>query len=104
MYDPAVPEFAAPPPAGQRFHGVLCVDMLEHVEEKHLNKVIDHVFSYADRFAFFAVHTGPARKHLPDGRNCHLTIKDGRWWKKKIMARAPGGLDVKVAYSREGEK
>ena len=104
MYDPAVPEFEKPPPEGQLFDGVLCIDMLEHIEEKYLDEVIDHVFSYALKFAFFAVHTGLARKHLPDGRNCHLTIKDRGWWRKKINARNFEGVDVRVCSSMEGEK
>ena len=104
MYDPGVEAFKEPPAKGQIFDGVICIDMLEHIREEDLDPIIDHILSYAGRFAFFAVHTGPARKHLPDGRNCHLTIKDLNWWKKKIKSRPAGSVDVEVVASREGEK
>ena len=34
----------------------------------------------ADKFAFFAISTRPAKKTLPDGRNAHLTVQSPDWW------------------------
>lgn len=104
MYDPGVAAFSKPPAEGQLFDGVICIDMMEHLLEEDIDATVDHILSYASRFAFFAVHTGPARKHLPDGRNCHLTIKDLSWWKRKINSRPTSGCEVIVVASKEGEK
>jgi hypothetical protein len=30
------------------------------------------------------VHTAPAVKHLPDGRNAHLIIEPIEWWKRVL--------------------
>jgi hypothetical protein len=35
----------------------------------------------------FTVHTGPAKKILPDGRNAHLIQQPPSWWLPKFMER-----------------
>jgi len=104
LYDPGVPDYENPPAKGTLFDGVLCIDMLEHIDEPDLDRIISHVYSYAQTFVVFAVHTGPARKRLPDGRNCHLTIRPHTWWKKKIMNLNERGVDVMILASQEGDK
>jgi hypothetical protein len=37
--------------------------------------------------AFITIHTGPAMKHLPDGRNAHLTQEPIEWWLPKLTDR-----------------
>jgi hypothetical protein len=37
--------------------------------------------------AFITIHTGPAMKTLPDGRNAHLTQQPMEWWLPKLWSR-----------------
>lgn len=83
-YDPAVPEFSAPP-APCDF--VVCIDVLEHIEPDCLEAVLDDLRRVTRKLGFFTVHTAPAAKVLPDGRNAHLIQEMPRFWLEKIMAR-----------------
>lgn len=94
LYDPAVPWLAERPEG--RFDGVICTDVLEHLDNPE--SVIRDIFSFAGKFAFFSVCTRPARKKLPDGRNCHLTVKPEDWWLDLIAACA-GGTPYEVAWN-----
>ena len=94
LYDPAVLAFAGVPSG--TFDGVICVDVLEHVPEDQVRDVIKDVYSHARRFAFFTVCPRPARKTLPDGRNCHLTIKPLIWWDALLEELCPEGVEYEV--------
>ena len=83
-YDPGWPDFAsAPVPADM----VCCIDVLEHIEPDLLDNVLDHLASLTEAVAFLTVHTGPAGKLLPDGRNAHLIQEPMEWWLPKIVER-----------------
>lgn len=76
-YDPALGgKDTAPKPADL----VVCSDVLEHVEPECLDAVWHHLHSLTRKALFFTVHTGPAQKTLPDGRNAHLTQQPPEWW------------------------
>lgn len=83
-YDPSIPEWAAPPRPSQF---VCCIDVLEHIEPDYLDNVLDHLQSLVVTRGFFTVHTGPAIKTLPDGRNAHLIQQPPAWWLPRIMNR-----------------
>lgn len=83
-YDPAIPEWSAPP-APCRF--VACIDVLEHIEPHLLDNVLDDLKRVTAGVGVFTVHTGPAVKVLPDGRNAHLIQQPAEWWLPKIMQR-----------------
>ena len=72
-YDPAVAEWAARPAPCQV---VACIDVLEHIEPEFLDNVLDHIASLTEAVTFLTVHTGPAGKILPDGRNAHINQQD----------------------------
>jgi len=83
-YDPAVPEWSAPPaPCGF----VACIDVLEHIEPHLLDNVLDDLKRVTAGVGVFTVHTGAAVKVLPDGRNAHLIQQPPEWWLPKIMQR-----------------
>jgi hypothetical protein len=83
-YDPGVPEYAGDPiPADM----VVCIDVLEHIEPECLDDVLDHLEALVERVLFATVHTGPAGKNLPDGRNAHLIQEPPEWWLPKFMER-----------------
>lgn len=64
-YDPAVPQWSAPPvPCGF----VACIDVLEHIEPQFLDNVLDGLQRVTAGVGVFTVQTGAALKVLPDGR------------------------------------
>lgn len=83
-YDPAVPGFAGEPIPMQM---VTCIDVLEHVEPKCLEAVLDDLKRVTGVIGFFTICTEPAEKTLSDGRNAHLIQQDMAWWLDKIMVR-----------------
>jgi hypothetical protein len=83
-YDPAVPEWSAPP-APCAF--VACIDVLEHIEPQLLENVLDDLKRVTLRFGLFTVCTAAAKKVLPDGRNAHLIQQPVDWWLPKILER-----------------
>lgn len=83
-YDPAIPEWSSPAkPCGF----VACIDVLEHIEPDLLDNVLDDLARVTAGVGVFTVHTGPAVKLLPDGRNAHLIQKPPSWWLPKFMDR-----------------
>lgn len=83
-FDPAVPEYSAEPCPAEL---VVCIDVLEHIEPQLLHNVLDHLAELCDPFGLFSIHTGPAGKTLPDGRNAHLIQQDKAWWLARLQPR-----------------
>jgi len=63
---------------------VVCTDVLEHIEPALLDNVLEHLASVTLKRLFFNIATCPAKKSLPDGRNAHLLVRPGFWWKDKL--------------------
>lgn len=85
-YDPCAgdPELATAPIPAQM---VVCIDVLEHIEPTYLDNVLDHLAELTEVVVFMTVHTEPAMKTLPDGRNAHLTQEKMDWWAPKFFER-----------------
>lgn len=83
-YDPARPSWAARPDPCDL---VACIDVLEHVELLLLDAVLDDLQRVTVGAGFFTVHTGPALRILPDGRNAHIIQQPVRWWLPKLLNR-----------------
>lgn len=83
-YDPCVEELSGAPVPAQL---VACIDVLEHIEPEYLDNVLDHIASLTEAVAFMTVHTGPAAKTLPDGRNAHIIQQPMEWWLPKFTQR-----------------
>lgn len=81
-YDPAYPEYGDARPAEL----VCCIDVLEHVEPEYLDSVLDDLKRIIVKFGLLTVHTGPAVKVLPDGRNAHLIQEGPQWWMPKLQS------------------
>ena len=79
-YDPVFPEYGKPHPAEL----VCCIDVLEHIEIDCLDAVLQELRDLVLKVGFFTVHTGPAGKTLPDGRNAHLIQRPSSWWLPKL--------------------
>jgi hypothetical protein len=82
-YDPAFPEYGDP----QEADLVCCIDVLEHIEPDRLDAVLDDLARIMPRLGFLSIHTGPAGKVLPDGRNAHLIQESARWWLPRLCER-----------------
>lgn len=83
-YDPAIPHWSMPP-APCKF--VACIDVLEHIEPHLLDNVLDDLQRVTAGVGVFTVHTFPAEKVLPDGRNAHLIQQPHGWWLPRFMQR-----------------
>ena len=92
LYDPAVPGFDREPEPAD---GVICCDVMEHIPETEVPIVLGKVLNLARKFVFFVICTRPSKKTLPDGRNCHLTVKPKEWWNDAIE-RERGGKDTRI--------
>jgi len=77
-YDPAVADFDLLPE--QQFDMVVCIDVMEHVEEQFAQAVINLCLDKADKCVYFYISCVPAKAVLPDGRNAHITLLDPRTW------------------------
>lgn len=84
LYDPGVPEHSVKPK--QKFDGVLCCDVMEHIPEEDVQDVLNDIFRYAEKFVALQIFIGPSKKLLPDGRNAHLTQQSPVWWNERIKA------------------
>ena len=92
-YDPGYAPFSQLP--DERFDGVICIDVLEHITEPDLPWVLDELFSYARRFVFANIACYPAKKFLPNGKNAHCTVRDPLpnttfKWRSSIIRSRPG--------------
>lgn len=83
-YDPAIEELSESP---KPTDVVYCGDVLEHIEPNFLDNVLDDLKRVTKKTGYFVIHTGPATKTLPDGRNAHLIQEDVSWWKPRIEQR-----------------
>jgi len=94
-YDPGV-TFLNIKPEGT-FGGVICTDVLEHIPAEEIKSFLTELFSYADKFIFLSIATFPARKSLPNGTNCHVTVENKEWWLKQIKPFVTN-LDCVVSF------
>ena len=82
-YDPGIPEFDQKP-IGQ-FDGVICTDVLEHVENPEV--VIAEVLGYARKFVFVSVscqESHPKQPKFSDGSSLHISVHPPQWWRDRI--------------------
>lgn len=89
-YDPGHAEFSHMP--DQTFDAVISTDAIEHVEPEYLARTLELISSKIDRVAFFRIACHPAKKLLPDGRNCHLIVEEPDWWRYKIQQHMTGRI------------
>lgn len=86
-YDPTYPKFSEKPTG--KFDAVIATDVLEHIPEPDLTEwVLDEVFGYANKIVFVKVPTYLADRILPNGENCHCTIKTREEWETLLKAAA----------------
>ena len=84
LYDPAVPGIDQLP--SRPFDGVICTDVLEHLPEEDIATTITRLYELARLFLLVSICDRPSKKLLPDGRNCHVTVKPNKWWYDLMVA------------------
>lgn len=65
---------------GGRCDLVFCMDVLEHIEPKHIDEVLKGTSRLSDR-ALFGVAN---HKDEFQGQDLHLIIEDSIWWQQKL--------------------
>jgi len=100
-YDPGVRQLRDCPEGP--FQGIICTDVMEHIEERDVDRILDHIFSLTDPnrhgFVFFAIACRPAkRKRLPDGRDVHVTIRPPDWWRERLARFERSGLVIEAEF------
>lgn len=84
-YDPGNPDFDVMP-SGQ-YECLVSCDVVEHIEPADLDSTLKIMQSKFSRSAYIIAACYPAKKHLADGRNAHLTIENREWWLNKIQTQ-----------------
>jgi hypothetical protein len=86
-YDVGVSQLSQKPEG--TFGGVICTDVLEHIEREDLPGIIDDLLGFTDPngFLFLGISCRPTRKTLRDGRDVHRTIEPPSWWQAIIKRR-----------------
>lgn len=82
-YDPGNENFSHLP--DQTFDAVISTDAIEHIEPEHLDSTLRLISDRMQRCGFFRIACHPAKKRLPDGRNCHLIVEEPDWWRQRIL-------------------
>lgn len=94
-YDPAIPGKDTPPRSADL---VVCTDVLEHIEPDKILPVLADLKRVTKKIGYFTIHTGPAAKTLPDGRNTHLIQEGRQWWKNRLKAFFTVGMLKEVGH------
>lgn len=92
-YDPGVPgKDIAQEPADL----VVCLDVLEHVEPKCLDAVLDDLTRLTAKLLFMVAANKPSKRIMSDGRDTHLIIGSDEFWLKKFTER---GLVIRRTWN-----
>jgi len=92
-YDPSYEPFSGP--VEEKYDGVICTDVLEHITEEDIAWVLDKLFAHARFFVYTVAACYPARKYLPDGQNAHCTVEPPEWWREQMEAAARRNPGIK---------
>lgn len=75
------------------FDGLICTDMLEHIDQEDVPFILNDIFSLISKapsvsaFAFLGISCIPEKrdvKKLSDGRGVHVTVQQPSWWRSQI--------------------
>ena len=51
-------QFEKKPEAGRKFDLVICIDVLEHIPQSDLPRIIKEIFDYSGKYVFAAIKVG----------------------------------------------
>lgn len=101
-YDPGVIQLGIKPKG--KFNGIICTDVMEHIEKDDLPIILDDLFDSlvtdAPAFVYFHVCCRSAHKSFPDGRNLHRTVEMPEFWERvfKSYRKAFPSATIKSTY------
>lgn len=104
-HDPYVPAFAGDP-WKEGVDALFSCDVFEHMPAEQIHQVLRRLCkSTTVTHAYVVLSTRPATKTLPNGLNCHVTVKPAAWWQGFLDATLGLHFDcrVSVAYVHEDE-
>lgn len=78
LYDPGV--YGLDELSTETFDGIICIDVLEHVEESSLPGILSYMSTHSKILVYLSISTRLAKKQLPNGQNAHVTVKSPEWW------------------------
>lgn len=90
LYDPYYEPYSQKPIGN--FDMVICTDVLEHIPEDAVGKVLAELLDYANKVLFLAICTKPANKSFANGDNVHVTVKPKEWWDLMLQTNK----DIKI--------
>jgi|TARA_R100001086_G_scaffold76491_1_gene37044 hypothetical protein len=97
LYDPAYPKYNKLPKG--KYDAVLCTDVIEHIDEKDVDWILEEVFSYGKKFIFLTIACYKALKTFKDGRNVHVNIKTPEYWTDKLLKLHDKHSHLNIHYS-----
>ena len=97
LYDPAYPKHSKLPKG--KYDAVICTDVIEHIDEKDADWILEEIFSYARKFVFLTIACYKALKTFKDGRNVHVNIKNPEHWKEKLLQLHNKHPHLNIHYS-----
>lgn len=99
-YDPGVHSLSRAPIEGRQFDGIICTDVLEHIDPEDIVDLITHAFSFLrpGKFAYFYICTRESKRLLPDGRGVHLTVQPAYKWEDHFAYYRTKGFEVVTQY------
>tara|TARA_R100001224_G_scaffold102666_1_gene74940 strand:+ start:31 stop:699 length:669 start_codon:yes stop_codon:yes gene_type:complete len=97
LYDPAYEKYSKLPKG--KYDAVICTDVIEHIDEKDVDWILDEIFSYARKFVFVTIACYKALKKFEDGRNLHVNVKQPSYWKEKLLKLHNKYSHLNIHYS-----
>ena len=82
LYDPGYKEYSKLPKG--KYDGVICTDVIEHIDENDCDWILDEIFSYGRKFIYVTIACYQALKTFDNGKNLHVNIQEPEYWKKKL--------------------
>lgn len=82
-YDPAIKKYSTLD-FSKKHDMVICVDVMEHVEEEYHDIVLSDIAKLSKYYALLTICPVEAKKVLSDGRNAHICIGGPSYWLPKI--------------------
>ena len=81
-YDPGIEKYSTFP---ETVDLIYSTDVLEHIEPYLLDDTLKTLWN-TGKCQYHKIACHPAKKTLPDGRNCHLIVESPDWWLEKIKS------------------
>lgn len=91
-FDPSVDEWNATQVLQKTYDMVLSVDVAEHWAPGTVKPELKRLRDLAIKQVFLVISCRSAHHHLPDGRNCHLSVHPPEWWKTRVEEVFPPAL------------